>query len=211
MGIAGDHGWHISRRSGADLLLLGFTLAELALLVKLTPTFTFLDWIYLLQHVIVLGIALTRGSATVRDYSVGASAACAVGMAYPYAQVVLLRYVAGDEVWPGVGNVLVVMAAFLSLAALLALGRWFGIRPALRGVATGGPYRLIRHPIYLSYLVADVGFNLQEWNQGTLLLTVTGWVSLLYRIHAEERVLARDAHWAAYAARVRYRLLPGVW
>ena len=211
MRIAGGHRWRFSRRFVADLLLFAFTLAELALLVELTPTFTLLDWIYVLQHAIVLGIALTRWPATARDYSVGASAACAVGMTYPYAQVVLLRYVAGHEAWPGVGNVLVMLSAFLSLAGLLALGRWFGIRPALRGVVTRGPYRLVRHPIYLSYLAADVGFNLQEWNQGTLLLTLMGWVSLLYRIRAEERVLAQDAHWAAYAAGVRYRLIPGLW
>ena len=45
----------------------------------------------------------------------------------------------------------------------------------------------------------------------TALLVVTGWISLLYRIHAEERMLSHDASWPAYVARVRYRLLPGVW
>jgi protein-S-isoprenylcysteine O-methyltransferase Ste14 len=201
----------LSRRSVADLLLFGFTLAELALLVKLTPTFTFLDWVYLLQHVAVLVIALIRWPAMARDFSPLAFAACCVGLAYPYAQLIWLRFVAGHEAWPGIGDVLVTLAAFLSFAGLLALGRRFGIRPALRGVVTGGPYLLIRHPIYLSYLVADVGFNLQEWNAGTLLLTLMGWASLLYRIRAEEGVLAQDPRWADYVARVRYRLLPGVW
>jgi protein-S-isoprenylcysteine O-methyltransferase Ste14 len=211
VGIAGGHRWYFSRRSVADLLLFGFTLAELAVLVALTPTFTFLDWVYLLQHVAVLVIALIRWPATARDFSPLAFAACFVGLAYPYAQVIWLRFAAGHAAWPGIGDVLVTLAAFLSFAGLLALGRRFGIRPALRGVVTRGPYRLVRHPIYLSYLVADVGFNLQEWNAGTLLLTLMGWASLLYRIRAEERVLAQDSHWAAYAARVRYRLFPGVW
>jgi len=40
---------------------------------------------------------------------------------------------------------------------------------------------------------------------------MAGWASLLYRIRAEERMLSRDPGWPAYAARVRYRLLPGLW
>ena len=60
-------------------------------------------------------------------------------------------------------------------------------------------------------MVSDIGYNIQEWNVGTLLMVLAGWISLLYRIHAEERVLARDPQWPAYAASVRYRLIPGLW
>jgi protein-S-isoprenylcysteine O-methyltransferase Ste14 len=103
------------------------------------------------------------------------------------------------------------LAAALSLVSLLAMGRLFGVRPALRGLVTKGPYRLVRHPMYLSYVLADIGYNLQEWNSVTLLLVLVGWASLLYRIHAEERVLSQHAEWPAYMALVRYRLLPGLW
>jgi protein-S-isoprenylcysteine O-methyltransferase Ste14 len=105
----------------------------------------------------------------------------------------------------------VTLAACLSLASLLSLGRRFGVFPALRGLVTGGPYRLVRHPMYLAYVIADIGYNLQEWNFGTALLVMAGWVSLLCRIQAEERILSQDARWSAYAASVRYRLLPGIW
>jgi len=69
----------------------------------------------------------------------------------------------------------------------------------------------VRHPMYLSYILGDVGYNLQEWNIGTVLLVLIGWTSLLYRIRAEERVLSGAAGWHSYADRVRYRLLPGLW
>jgi protein-S-isoprenylcysteine O-methyltransferase Ste14 len=69
----------------------------------------------------------------------------------------------------------------------------------------------VRHPIYLAYLFADIGYNLEEWNVATLLLVAVGWMSLLYRIHAEERVLSRHADWPKYVAQVRYRLVPGLW
>ncbi|HUN69986.1 MAG TPA: methyltransferase [Burkholderiales bacterium] len=201
----------ISRRRFADFLLFGVTLTELAVLFPLTPTFTFVDWIYVSQHLLVLGIALTRPAPQARDYSPATSAAVLVAYAYPYAQVAYLRWVPGEIASEAGGFVLVALAAFLSVASLLTLGRWFGVRPALRGLATAGPYRFVRHPMYLAYLIADIGYNVQEWNSGTLLLVMAGWIALLYRIHAEERILSRHAGWPAYAARVRYRLLPGIW
>jgi len=76
---------------------------------------------------------------------------------------------------------------------------------------TKGPYRIVRHPMYLSYVVSDIGYNLQEWSPVTVLLVLAGWVSLIYRIHAEECVLALDAGWPAYKGLVRYRLIPGIW
>jgi protein-S-isoprenylcysteine O-methyltransferase Ste14 len=199
------------RRRFADLLLFCVTAAELVILFLLTPTFTITDWIYVLQHFIVLGIALKRPHPKVRDYSITSSMAVGVAYVYPYAQVIYLRWSPGYVVSPGAGLVLVTLAAGLSLVSLLTMGRLFGVRPALRGLVTSGPYRLVRHPIYLSYVIADIGYNLQEWNFVTLLLVLVGWMSLVYRIYAEERLLSQHSEWPTYVAWVRYRLLPGLW
>jgi hypothetical protein len=75
-------------RRFADFLLFGVTSVELALLFVLTPTFTAVDWIYVMQHLLVLGIALTRPPPATRDRSLFSSTAVAVTYAYPYAQVV---------------------------------------------------------------------------------------------------------------------------
>jgi protein-S-isoprenylcysteine O-methyltransferase Ste14 len=198
-------------RRFADLLLFGVTATELVILFLLTPTFTITDWIYVLQHFIVLGIALTRPKPKVRDYSIASSMAVGTAYAYPYAQVIYLRWSPGYVASPAAGLVLVTLAAGLSLVSLLTMGRLFGVRPALRGLVRSGPYRFVRHPMYFSYMVADIGYNLQEWNFVTLLLVLVGWMSLVYRIHAEERVLSQHAEWPAYAILVRYRLFPGIW
>jgi protein-S-isoprenylcysteine O-methyltransferase Ste14 len=205
------HASEMFRRRFADLLLFCVTSTELVILFLLTPTFTITDWIYVLQHLIVLGIALTRRHAKVWDYSIVSSMAVAIAYAYPYAQVIYLRWSPGLVAWPAAGLVLVTLAAGLSLVTLLTLGRLFGVRPALRGLATSGPYRFVRHPMYLSYFLADIGYNLQEWNFVTLLLVLVGWASLVYRIHAEERLLSQHAEWPAYVVLVRYRLFPGLW
>jgi protein-S-isoprenylcysteine O-methyltransferase Ste14 len=65
--------------------------------------------------------------------------------------------------------------------------------------------------MYLAYVVGDIGYNLQEWNYGTVALVLAGWTSLIYRIYAEERIISHDAGWPNYAATVRYRILPWVW
>jgi len=198
-------------RRFADLLLFCVTVTELVVLFLLTPTFTITDWIYVLQHFIVLGIALTRLRPKVRDYSIASSVAVGVAYLYPYAQVIYLRWSPGYVASPAVGLALVMLAAGLSLVSLLFIGRFFGVRPALRGLVTSGPYRFVRHPIYLSYMLADIGYNLQEWNFVTLFLVLIGWASLVYRIHAEELVLCQHAEWPAYVAIVRYRFIPGLW
>jgi protein-S-isoprenylcysteine O-methyltransferase Ste14 len=199
------------RRTRADLLLFGVTCVEFAILIVQTPAFTITDWIYVLQHLIVLGIALTRRAPQAQDHSWLTSAAVAVAYGYPYAQVIYLNWFAGVEAWPAAGFVMVTAAAVLSLASLLSLGRRFGVRPALRGLVTNGPYAVVRHPMYLSYVIGDIGYNLQEWNYATVAIVLAGWVSLIYRISAEERVLAKDPAWKGYAASVRYRVIPGLW
>jgi protein-S-isoprenylcysteine O-methyltransferase Ste14 len=198
-------------RRFADLLLFCVTATEFVLLFVLTPTFTIADWIYVLQHLIVLGIALTRPAPKVWDYSTASSIAVGVAYIYPYAQVIWLRWSPGEVAWPEAGLVIVILAAGLSLVSLLALRRRFGVRPALRELVRRGPYQIIRHPMYLSYIIADIGYNLQEWNFFTIILVLVGWASLIYRIYAEERALSRDPGWPGYTTLVRYRLLPGVW
>src|SRR5437763_16934012 len=106
----------------ADLLLFCVTATELVILFPLTPTFTIADWIYVLQHLVVLGIALTRPSPMVWDYSIASSTAVIIAYTYPYAQVICLRESPGYVAWPGGGLALVTFAAGLSFVSLLSLG-----------------------------------------------------------------------------------------
>jgi protein-S-isoprenylcysteine O-methyltransferase Ste14 len=195
----------------ADFVLLVLTAVELGLLFVLVPRFTATDWIYVSQHLLVLGIALTRHPPRAQDLSTASTVAVVVSYAYPYAQVALLRWGWGYAVWPTAGVVLVTVAAGLSLASLVTLGRGFGLRPALRRLVTTGPYRLVRHPIYFAYVLADVGYNVTEWAPGSVLVMLVGWASLVYRIQAEERIMSQDAAWTDYRASVRYRLIPWLW
>src|SRR5262245_32852247 len=173
------HTGGISERRFSDLVLFSVTLGELAFLLRFTPEFNVVDWIYLSGHLTVLGLAFTRRAPLVQDRSLVAAAAVIGAYAYPYAQMSYLQVIPGEPGWPEGGLVFVIIGACLSLASVLSLGRSFGVRPALRRLITKGPYHFVRHPMYLSYVLGDIGYNLQEWNSGTVALTVAGWTCLL--------------------------------
>jgi protein-S-isoprenylcysteine O-methyltransferase Ste14 len=107
-------------------------------------------------------------------------------------------------------NVMIWIGFLLQLAGKITLARSFGIVAANRGLKFGGPYRYVRHPIYLGYLLVHAGFLLFTGSLWNLAIYATGFVLQIWRILIEERVLAGDAQYRDYSARVRWRLVPGV-
>jgi protein-S-isoprenylcysteine O-methyltransferase Ste14 len=96
------------------------------------------------------------------------------------------------------------------LAGKLCLGRSFGLMPANRGIVSTGLYRLVRHPIYMGYLVTHVAFlaaNPTIWN---VMALVGADVALLIRAVCEEETLSRDPAYREYQQKVRWRVCPGV-
>lgn len=125
---------------------------------------------------------------------------------------VLLRPVGAHPHW-GVAAGLAVQLLGLSLCVLsfLALGRSFGFAAADRGLVSRGPYGVVRHPVYASYIVLQAGYLVQSiaiWN-ALVMLFVTG--CNVGRALVEERLLASSGQYAAYRTQVRWRLVPGVW
>jgi protein-S-isoprenylcysteine O-methyltransferase Ste14 len=102
------------------------------------------------------------------------------------------------------------MGLIIVVLGKLSLGRSFGLTPANRGIVCRGIYRVVRHPIYLGYLITHVGFvaaNPAGWNLAVLVLAD---VALMLRAMCEEKTLAQDPEYRAYMDRVRWRVVPGV-
>lgn len=110
--------------------------------------------------------------------------------------------------WVGVGVQMLGLACQFS--AKLTLGRSFGLLPAQRGIVIAGPYRLVRHPMYLGYFISHVGFLLVNWSLRNLAVFAVLYAAQGLRIVREEAVLGRMSDYRAYQRRVRWRLLPGL-
>lgn len=79
-------------------------------------------------------------------------------------------------------------------------------------VATGGPYRVVRHPGYAGYILISLATPLILGSAWGLLPGGAVVVLFLVRTALEDRTLQKElAGYADYVRAVRYRLVPYVW
>ena len=79
-------------------------------------------------------------------------------------------------------------------------------------VETGGPYRYVRHPGYVGYIVSTLATPLLLGSWWAFLFAVPLMGVMIFRTAMEDRTLQQELDgYSEYAARVRYRLVPGVW
>lgn len=108
-------------------------------------------------------------------------------------------------------TLLLLMGNYLCVVVLLHLGRSVSIMAEARKLVTSGPYRVIRHPLYLAEQIAIVGIFLQflSWQAATVLLV--HFVFQVRRMLNEECILTETfPQYRDYADRTA-RLIPGVW
>jgi protein-S-isoprenylcysteine O-methyltransferase Ste14 len=77
---------------------------------------------------------------------------------------------------------------------------------------SSGPYRYVRHPFYTGAMLYFLGSPLLLGSWLGLALAPLLIAAVAFRAVMEERLLAAELDgYAAYAGRVRWRLVPGIW
>lgn len=75
-----------------------------------------------------------------------------------------------------------------------------------------GPYRFVRHPGYVGWIVSGVALPLMLGSVWALIPAVLAAAALVIRTGFEDRTLREELDgYTDYAQRVRYRLVPGIW
>jgi len=104
------------------------------------------------------------------------------------------------------------VAAFaFAIVTLAYLRHCLSIVPEARKLVTGGPYRLVRHPLYLAEITASLALVMSAPHL-TPTLALGAFIAVqAWRARFEERLLgATFPEYPAYAERTR-RLVPLVW
>lgn len=110
-----------------------------------------------------------------------------------------------------ISNLLMVAGMVFALAALGTLGKSFSIIPQARKLVVGGPYRLVRHPVYLGEITGVLGLTLAGVSIAKILIFLLLVGCQVYRAIQEEKLLADSfPEYADYASKTA-RFIPGLY
>jgi protein-S-isoprenylcysteine O-methyltransferase Ste14 len=162
-----------------------------------------------LQHFFVQPATLTRLQRLFQDVSVLLGLTHGLG---------LLMLNSATDFWAGIGIAMYVVSMALFLSAIEAarrtpMTRTFVYEPRCDTILSTGPYRVIRHPIYVAYSLAWLAAPVAMHNIPLGLTAVFMIVCYVVSAREEERRLASGplaAEYEKYRART-WRLIPFVY
>lgn len=119
------------------------------------------------------------------------------------------------QFWAALGAVLTLVGLLFTVWARVYLGRnWSGMFATIKAdheLITGGPYALVRHPIYSGLMLAFLGTALAMGQWRGALAAALALIAIIHRIIVEEGFMREQfgAAYDSYAKRVR-ALVPGL-
>jgi protein-S-isoprenylcysteine O-methyltransferase Ste14 len=79
-------------------------------------------------------------------------------------------------------------------------------------VCEDGPYRVVRHPTYLSIMISSVGIYMVFPTPRVIVCTIIIAVIIIFRTYLEDKMLQNELKgYKEYTKKVKYRLIPFIW
>lgn len=121
-----------------------------------------------------------------------------------------------DLTWRAAGIVVLIAGYEIAIRAMLA-NAYFSTAVRIQSerghtVCRRGPYRFVRHPGYIGFMLMPVGTALILGSLWAFLLALASAIPIVIRTALEDRMLQAELPgYCEYARDVRYRLVPGIW
>jgi protein-S-isoprenylcysteine O-methyltransferase Ste14 len=202
---AGQHAWRLTR-AGIQRAACNVGLA-LLFFGSLLPHYGsgLANWIWVSGAVLMGVLVLMRAPATAFTATPSVLIATAISMVLP----AMMRPEHDSRGFMAAAAIIVELAGVtIGQGSRLYLGRRFALLPANRGVVTGGPFRFVRHPIYLGWLILSIGYVMAYPSLRNAIVVMLVLPAILWRILQEEALLAAEPEYRDYLARTRWRLIP---
>lgn len=173
-------------------------------------TISLLSRLCLAAFYLIVGVLImTRPHAKAQEPRMLPKVAAFVGTYLPWSITFLPR--ANHVGLDLLSSACVAIGTIMMLVTIRHLGRSFSIVPQARAVVQTGPYRWIRHPLYVSEELAILGAVLQYLSALSLAILAGHIVVQICRIRYEEALLRQTLpDYSTYEA-ARWRLIPYVW
>jgi protein-S-isoprenylcysteine O-methyltransferase Ste14 len=174
------------------------------------------DAMYLLNRLLtvsffafLLGIYAVRSKAIAHDHNPLAIAVALIGSFILYGIFLIPGQARSTNVWVlASSDLCLACGVMLALYSLSYLRNRFSIVPEARGLVTTGPYRFVRHPIYLGEIIAGFGLVMPTLFSLHAVVLIIFVIAQLIRTYYEERMLRRVYPTYKDYARGTRRLIP---
>ena len=117
--------------------------------------------------------------------------------------LVLLPKAGYSDVISAISSAVLLVGTIGAAFTLFHLGRGFAILPQARALAITGPYRIIRHPLYLFEQICMLGVSLQYLQPWAFSIAIVGFALQFPRMRFEEEIMTE-----AYPAYREYTVHP---
>jgi len=109
-----------------------------------------------------------------------------------------------------VANVIIIISIVLSIFTLGSLGKSFSIIPQARKLIKTGPYKVVRHPLYVSELIGVLGLVLADLTIPKIAIFLLLVALQVYRAFQEENLLVNVfPEYKPYSSKTS-RFIPGI-
>ncbi len=161
-------------------------------------------------YVLVIALYFLRGQASATTGSFPAKFIAVFASFVPFFIPLLGSTSGTGAVMLSVSNLFMLAGTLFALAALGTLGKSFSIIAQTRKLVVRGPYRLVRHPVYLGEITAMLGLTLAGVSIFKILIFLLLAGCQVYRSIEEEKLLSASfPKYADYASKTA-RFLPGL-